>query len=55
MDCCVDAAVALVKVGTSGRVDSESARHDILGFVLSNGGLMANISVEGTKLSKLDL
>jgi lipid-binding SYLF domain-containing protein len=26
-----------------------------LGFVLSNGGLMANFSIEGTKLSKLDL
>ena len=51
----VDASVALVKVGTSGRADSESARHDILGFVLSNGGLMANFSIEGTKLSKLDL
>jgi lipid-binding SYLF domain-containing protein len=51
----VDASVALVKVGTSGRVDSESARHDVVGLALSNGGLMANFSVEGTKLSKLDL
>ena len=51
----VDASVALAKVGTGGRVDSESARHDVIGFVLSNGGLMANLSIEGTKLSKLDL
>jgi lipid-binding SYLF domain-containing protein len=51
----VDASVALMKTRTSGRVDSESLRHDVLGFVLSNGGLMANLSIEGTKLSKLDL
>ena len=51
----VDASVALVKVGTGGRVDSESARHEVIGFMLSNGGLMANFSLEGTKISKLDL
>jgi lipid-binding SYLF domain-containing protein len=51
----VDASVALVKVGTSGRADSETARQDIVGFALSNGGLMANFSFEGTKLSKLEL
>jgi lipid-binding SYLF domain-containing protein len=51
----IDASVALSKIGTGDRVDSESARHDVLGFVLSNGGLMANLSIEGTKLSRLDL
>jgi len=51
----IDASVAFVKVGTSGRVDSESARHDILGFVLSNGGLMADFGMEGTKFSKLPI
>jgi lipid-binding SYLF domain-containing protein len=51
----LDASVELVKVGTSGRVDSESAHRDVLGFVLSNGGLMANFGIEGTKFSKLDL
>jgi len=51
----IDASVALVKLGTSGRADSETARHDVEGFALSNGGLMANFSIEGTKLSKLEL
>ena len=51
----VDASVALMKAGTGDRLDSESARHDVIGFLLSNGGLMANFSIEGTKLSKLDL
>ena len=51
----VDGSVALVKVGASGRVDTETAQHEVIGFVLSNGGLMADLSFEGTKLSKLDL
>jgi lipid-binding SYLF domain-containing protein len=51
----VDASVALAKTGTGDRVDSESARHDVLGYVVSNGGLMANLSLEGTKLTRLDL
>jgi lipid-binding SYLF domain-containing protein len=51
----VDASVALAKVGTSGRVDSESAHHDVVGVMLSNGGLMANLGFEGTKFSKIDL
>ena len=51
----VDGSVALVKVGSSGRVDTETARHEVIGFVLSNGGLMADLSFEGTKVSKLDL
>ena len=51
----VDGSIALVKVGVSGRVDTETALHEVIGFVLSNGGLMADLSFEGTKLSKLDL
>jgi lipid-binding SYLF domain-containing protein len=51
----VDGSVALVKVGASGSVDTETARHEVIGFVLSNGGLMADLSFEGTKVSKLDL
>jgi len=31
------------------------ARQEVIGFVLSNGGLMADLSFEGTKVSKLDL
>ena len=51
----VDASVVLVNTGKGGRVDTESMHHDVVGFVLSNAGLMANLSLEGTKLSKLEL
>jgi lipid-binding SYLF domain-containing protein len=51
----VDASVALADLTASGRADSADARADVIGFVVSNGGLMANLSVEGTRLSRLDL
>jgi lipid-binding SYLF domain-containing protein len=51
----VDGSVALAKIGANGNVDTSSATAPIIGFVLTNAGLMANLSLEGTKISKLDL
>lgn len=50
-----DAGVSIVTVGASGRIDSQTIRAPVLGFVLTNGGLMANLSIDGTKFTKLDL
>ncbi len=50
-----DASVAFVKAGASGRLDTESARHQVIGLVLSNGGLIAEAGFEGTKFSRLEL
>lgn len=49
-----DASVAVLKVGANGAIDSNSVRAPIDAFVLSNGGLMANLSLEGTKVNRLD-
>ena len=51
----VDASVAFIHAGASGRLDTESARHQVIGLVLSNGGLIAEASFEGTKFSRLEL
>jgi len=51
----VDASVAMATLGADGSVDTSTAQPDISGFVLSNGGLMANLSLDGTKISHLDL
>lgn len=51
----VDASVAMLKLGADGSVDTASAQPDVSGFVLSNGGLMANLSIDGTKVTHLDL
>jgi lipid-binding SYLF domain-containing protein len=51
----VDASVALVTMGADGRVDSATAQAEVIGLVVSNGGLMANLSIEGAKINHLNL
>jgi len=50
-----DASVAIAKVGANGRIDSNTAKQPVVGFVMNNAGLMAGVSLEGAKISKLDL
>ncbi|WP_042590152.1 BPSL1445 family SYLF domain-containing lipoprotein [Ralstonia solanacearum] len=50
----VDATVALAKIGANGAVDTNTARQPVIGFVLTNAGLMAGASIEGTKITKLN-
>jgi lipid-binding SYLF domain-containing protein len=50
-----DASVALVKVGANGVVDSTTATAPVEVFILTNAGLMADVSLAGTKVSKLKI
>ena len=50
-----DASVALVHVGANGEIDTTTANNPVNAFVLTNAGLMANLNLEGTKISRLDL
>jgi lipid-binding SYLF domain-containing protein len=50
-----DASVTLVSVGADGRVDTGTSQPEVIGLVLSNGGLMANLSIDGSKVNHLDL
>ena len=49
----VDASVAVVKAGVNGDVDLNTATQPVNVFVMTNKGLMANLTIEGTKISKL--
>ena len=49
----VDASVAVLRVGANGELDTTSAVGPVLAFVLTNAGLMANLSLEGTKVTRL--
>jgi lipid-binding SYLF domain-containing protein len=51
----VDGSVALAKKGANGQLDTATTGAPIVGFVVTNSGLMANLSFEGTKVSKLDI
>lgn len=50
-----DATVALATIGANGQLDTNTAQHPIVGFAMTNAGLMAGLSLEGTKISKLDI
>lgn len=48
-----DATVALVTVGANGNVDTSTATSPVEAFVVTNAGLMAGVSLEGVKVSRL--
>ncbi len=50
----VDASVALIKIGANGMVDMNTATAPVSVIVMTNQGLMANLNIEGTKVSKLE-
>ena len=50
----VDGSVAVVQVGAGGAVDTTNVRDPIVGFMFNNKGLMANITLEGSKFNKID-
>jgi lipid-binding SYLF domain-containing protein len=50
-----DASVTLLSAGAAASVDTKTAQQPIIGYVISNAGLMANLSLDGTKFNKLEL
>lgn len=50
----VDGSVALVKVGAGGSIDTTNIRDPIVAFVFGQKGLMYNLTLEGSKFTKLD-
>lgn len=49
----VDASVALATLGAGDQIDTETARKPVIAFVLSNQGLMYNLTLEGSKITPL--
>ena len=49
----VDGSVALVTIGAGKDINSINIDDPIVGFVISNKGLMYNLTLEGSKLTKL--
>jgi lipid-binding SYLF domain-containing protein len=50
----VDASVAVASVGVNGQIDTATVQRPIIGFVLTNVGLMANLSFEGARFIKIE-
>lgn len=49
----VDASVAVIKIGANGILDLNTVTKPVSAIVMTNAGLMANLSVEGTKVTRL--
>lgn len=50
----VDGSVTIVTVGAGGSLDSNQIKNPVLAFILDAKGLMYNLTLEGTKISKID-
>jgi lipid-binding SYLF domain-containing protein len=50
-----DATVALATIGANGSIDTNTVRQPVIGFVLTNVGLEAGVSVQGAKISEISL
>jgi lipid-binding SYLF domain-containing protein len=49
----VDGSIAIASFGAGEAIDTETARKPIIGFVFSNKGLMYNLTLEGSKITRL--
>ena len=50
----IDGSVALIDVGAGKSIDTNNVRDPVVGFVFGSKGLMYNLTLEGTKFTKLD-
>ncbi len=50
----VDGSVALIDIGAGKTIDTNNIKDPVVGFIFGSKGLMYNLTLEGTKFSKLD-
>lgn len=50
----VDADVTAIDIGATGSIDSTTLKKPVVAFNFGESGLMAGVSVEGTKVTKLE-
>ena len=50
----VDGSVALIDLGGGKTIDSDNVKDPVVGFIFGSKGLMYNLTLEGSKFTKLD-
>ena len=50
-----DASVTLIAAGANAQVTTTTAQQPVIGYVLSNRGLMAGVTLDGARVTKLNL
>jgi lipid-binding SYLF domain-containing protein len=49
----VDGSVAIIVVGAGGSIDTEKVTSPVVGFILDPKGLMYNLTLEGSKITRI--
>jgi lipid-binding SYLF domain-containing protein len=49
----VDGSVAIIAIGAGGSIDTNSVTKPVIGFIFDQKGLMYNLTLEGTKISRI--
>ena len=49
----IDGSVALIDVGAGKTIDSQNIRDPVVGFIFGSAGLMANLTLEGTRFTRI--
>jgi lipid-binding SYLF domain-containing protein len=50
----VDGSVAIATLGAGGEIETKTLNQPVVGFIFGNKGLMYNLSLEGSKISKIE-
>jgi len=50
----IDGSIAFIDMGGGKAIDTHNIKDPVVGFIFGSKGLMANLSFEGSKFSKLD-
>jgi len=50
----VDGSVALIDIGAGKAIDTQNIKDPVVGFIFASKGLMYNLTLEGSKFSKLN-
>jgi lipid-binding SYLF domain-containing protein len=50
-----DATVAAATIGANGRIDTNTIRQPVISFVMTNVGLEAGVSLQGAKVTEIQL
>lgn len=50
----VDGSVAIIDIGAGKTIDSTNIKDPVVGFIFNSKGLMYNLTLEGSKITRLD-
>jgi lipid-binding SYLF domain-containing protein len=50
----VDGSVAIITVGVGGSIDTDRVTEPVVGFIIDQRGLMYNLTLEGSKISRIE-